>query len=60
MPNLFERLFQKEKPLVSEPQPAFGVGAIVNHRYRLDAEVGRGGMGIIYRAYDLTENQEVA
>lgn len=60
MPKFFDRFFRKEKLQVSDPQPAFGIGSIINRRYRLDAEVGRGGMGVIYRAHDLTENCEVA
>ena len=59
MPSLFNRLFRKEKS-TSHKIVAIKVGVVVNQRYQLKSELGRGGMGIIYKAHDLIENREVA
>lgn len=36
------------------------IGTYLNQRYRLDREVGRGGLGTIYQAYDSLLDREVA
>ncbi len=59
MPTLFDRLFRKEQSTLHGIL-AIKVGAVVNQRYRLESEIGRGGMGIIYKAHDLTKNRKVA
>jgi Protein kinase domain len=62
------RALQKEKSVseassVSTRQGALttlGVGTLINGRYRLEAEIGRGGLGVVYRGHDLINDQDVA
>ena len=36
------------------------IGTVLNDRYRLDRELGQGGMGTVYEAYDLLLNRVIA
>ncbi|MEE2755277.1 MAG: protein kinase [Myxococcota bacterium] len=38
----------------------FSTDTVLEGRYRIDAEVGRGGMGVVYRGIDLTLSRPVA
>src|ERR1051325_611569 len=45
---------------VGTSRVVFGPGMLINGRYRLEEEIGRGGMGIVFRAHDIPTNREVA
>ncbi len=36
------------------------IGKIINDRYRIDAEIGAGGMGTVYQGFDLVLQRQVA
>jgi len=40
--------------------PAIGIGALVDNKYRVDAIVGQGGMGAVFRAWDVRLERDVA
>lgn len=42
------------------PLMTLSTGSILNDRYRIDGMLGRGGMGAVYLAFDLTLQMEIA
>jgi len=51
-----------ERPTVSAPIPALPspIGLVYADRYRVDALLGAGGMGAVYRAHDILDERDVA
>ncbi len=47
-------------PDSAHPGADIGPGEVIGHRYRVEEEIGRGGMGVIYRATDLELDEAVA
>jgi tetratricopeptide (TPR) repeat protein len=56
-----EETLDLEEPIVGfDQQPSCCVGDTLSDRYRLDEEIGRGGMGIVFRAWDTDLERAVA
>jgi hypothetical protein len=47
-------------PPIDVWRDSFATGAVIANRYRIEGEIGRGGMATVYRAHDLELAEDVA
>ncbi len=59
-PELLDGEVLAEAEVLAEPAEHFAIGATVAARYRLEAQIGKGGMAAVFRAYDLELEEQVA
>ena len=52
--------FLEGQPVSSGPRFASRIGKVLGGKYRLDEELGRGGMGAVYRGFHLRVHKEFA
>jgi serine/threonine-protein kinase len=59
--TLFSTGVKPSDPPVSELRPeALAPGTILGDRYRLEEQIGQGGMGVVFRAEDLELSEQIA
>lgn len=58
--QLVQAIQEKRDLPPEEPGPSTARAGFLNNRYRLGAEIGRGGTAVVYRAHDVLLDRDVA
>ncbi len=49
-----------EHPLIDDRRRPFEIGQVISNRFEIIKEIGEGGMGFVYEAFDKKRNQRIA
>ena len=49
-----------EHPLIDDRRRPFEIGQVISNRFEILKEIGEGGMGFVYEAFDKKRNQRIA
>jgi len=49
-----------EHPLINDRRRPFEIGQVISNRFEIIKEIGEGGMGFVYEAFDKKRNQRIA
>lgn len=56
----FDDLLRQAMRVEARMLPTLAIGQVLNQAFRIEGEIGRGGMGRVYRAHDIRLERDLA